>query len=208
MELHNSRLDARLAKSHGQSGATLLLILLFVFILLTTLLALLNMAEANSDSIHAYRADRAIHFAADAALEEEIQDLVFNPTYNGVSGCGPGLSDIPLDPPNGALHVGGVTSSSTLKVTCAATAGVTIPPGGIDPSDGGQALRDLTLTVTCLTSGLSDAAHPHEYQCGSGTLRNDYIATARVQFYPDYTAVDRTKRSVIPKVVAWTIYRN
>ena len=177
----------------GESGASLVLALAFLVVILVVCASLFQLAFAGTKSLRVYQEERTLRYGADAALEVGIQNVKATSTL-GVSN-GNGCSwNVPIT--EGGTPV--IAANSYLVVTCTATT----DSSGTD-TDGGQKARDVSFTVTCRSNGPGTDDVP--LVCGTGGT-DRVVATARVRYEIDYSAPTAT-RSIVPKVLSWDIRR-
>ncbi len=193
-----------------EDGVSVIFTLVFLVVVFTLITAVLAYARSTALTVTTYQRDRALRYAADAALETAVQMVKEKPDL-GVS-AHPATPTTPeIVPPACGMVLllaehdpGGIFApNARLDVTCAFTPGQV--SGGFD-ADGGQALRDVTFTVECrLPSSSSITDLP--LQCGSANPKIVHLAEARVRFDLDYGYVDPLTRARVPQIVTWEIDR-
>jgi hypothetical protein len=167
--------------------------------------ALALFAAAGSRSTTSYKIERTRRYAADAALQVGIQRLRLDPLL-AVTSTDSKCAEYRLREDASAPWQVTVLWSSTARmdVYCKITPNANIPNF---PLDGGQRIRDITLTVKCpytTTVVAKDSQDRPKLQCGNGSAKEQVVATARVRFEIDNSKpID--KRAVIPKVLSWSI---
>jgi hypothetical protein len=183
------------------------LALAFLFVILTLTTVLAGQSFTTTVSLQAYRNERTMRYMSDGALQNMIQYAKANTTTGITTAPAACAVNVPMveDTQSGAV-ASVVTAGSVLMTTCAATSGVS--SGGTE-TDGGQALRDVIITVRCVASG--NLAPRDKLNCaasGSGTI----VAQARVRFdiSPDPNGngilnepAELPVRAIVPKIVWW-----
>jgi hypothetical protein len=222
---HHHRL--RPAVGRGESGASLMLALVFVIVVFTIITGVLTYAFGAGRSVEVYERDQALHYAADAALEAAVQ-MVKIKTYLGQtdplppyvpaaplgSSCALALpipSPPTSTPPSAAslshVHDPGLVFASTarLNVTCNPTP--TVTSGGYEPqaAGAGQLTRDVTFEVVCLLPPTVRWDRP--LACGTPNTNPLVLARARVRYDIDPGHGTPAQRARVPKVISWEILR-
>ena len=189
------------AARQGESGAVLILALVFITVIGTMAVGLLSFAFAGSRALSAYRLERTRRYAADSALQVAVHRL--SQPANAALGVSPtpvqcARFPIPQDVTAGNLE-DVVTANAYVTVWCSTTPNV---PVDVIDLDGGQAPRDITMEVRCNTASGSTVTGT-KLACGSGANAT-VIGKARVRFENDY-AQPANARALVPKILSWQI---
>jgi hypothetical protein len=187
----------------GESGATIIIALLFVTVIMSLTVGLLGFAQVGSRSNRAYKVERTNRYSVEAALNAGIQYLVLNPTV-GASGS-PDTCHVQVDIEGDVkVVIGGAYFTMDCEATRPSTGGASPTSGQV--VDGVQSPRDVTLTIKCG----NDGANPVQVgwaDCGTGTTVD--VAVARVRFDRDTSpAIDKTKSAIVPKILSWELRKN
>jgi len=195
------RLD-QVVERRGESGAALLLALIFLTVILILVLALFGSAFTGAASIKSYRRERVLRYSADAALQASIQMVKVDATL-GVYSTTPaacGLTYAIVEDDGGGQNPAAITPGSTLSVSCAFTPGQTT--SGVLVA-GEQQARDVTFTVTCAAT--TPATAHDRIGCGSGST-SVVLARARVRYEADRSLTAATW-AVVPKILSYRVTR-
>jgi len=193
----------RVLGREAQAGAAFVFVMAFMGLITAMLAAMTAFALASEKSVKSYRKDRAVHYAADAALEAGVQyvkqynqlgtSLMATPgsLYNSCSLQVPIVTTPTVTTAYAGAGVGipTITSTSFLTVECAAT--YATQSGG--NTGGAQGVRDVTFSVICnynnatkFDGAASDVTTLSS--CGSTGTRV-VLAQARVQYQIDLNYV-------------------
>lgn len=170
----------------------MLMALVFIFVIFAVITGLLGFAFSANKTTRNYRLDRALHYEADAALEEAVQMVRDNHTL-GVGSTACSLQHV-LDEPSDLFL------ASYLDVKCYVTPS-NASAGALD-ADGAQTTRDVTFEVSC-DAASSLPGDPLDCSGGSVIL----LGTARVRFEVDPGHPEKAKRARVPKIVSWQLTR-
>lgn len=189
-----------------------MLAIVFLTIILSLITALLMFAFASSQNVRTYRQERIRRYAADGAMSAAVQRLRVTPTLGTTSST---CLRFPItDTIAGGPSNTSITAGSVLLVTCDPVAGT--PTVDVD---GGQAPRDVIITVRCFYNPSTTNGPNKRLSCGdSGTAM--VLGTARVRFEIDYGITPTStvsasncadpdctvanNRAVVPKIVTWS----
>jgi len=190
----------RSSDRRDESGATLIIAVLFVTVIFSLVIALLGFAQVGSRTNRAYQGERTNRTAVESAMNAGIQYLAINPTlgvYGSTDTCRVQVSI------EGTVKI--VIGNAYYTMECAATT----PSAGGATSDSGKVVggvqnpRDVTITILCG----NDSANPVQVgysSCGTGVTRP--VATARVRFDRDTSStVPQDKSAIIPKILSWEL---
>ena len=182
----------------GESGATLIIAVLFVTVIVSLVIGLLGFAQVGARSNRAYKVERTNRYGVEAAMNAGIQYLALKPEMGITGSTTRCYVQVPLE---GDVKI--VVGNSYFTMECAATT----PSAGRALSDSGKVVdgvqnpRDITITISCG----NDAANPVRVgyaSCGTGTLVP--VAKARVRFDRD-SSLPADKSAVVPKVLSWEL---
>lgn len=198
------------AARRGESGAALILALVFLTVIGVITGALLGMAYTGTKSLAAYRLERTRRYAADSALQATVfrlskQTNATLGTTTAMAQCGRLPVSQLASSGGGAVDVVNNPATAYVTVWCQATP---VIPGETDDSfdtDGGQAPRRVSMEVRC---GYDTAmVVDKKLNCGAGS-QYSVIGRARVRFEVDYDnsgAVNKNTRAIVPKILAWQL---
>lgn len=189
----------------GESGAVLILALVFLTVIGLLTGVLLGYAYTGTKSLAAYRLERTRRYAADSAMQSTVFRL--SQKANATEGTGASMAQcgrlgISQFGTNGGGAVDVVVPNSYVTVWCQATPGAQID---VVDLDGGQAPRDITMEVRCNYPTAMVVDKKLDCTGGSGST---VIGRARVRFENDYdnaAGYDINKRAVVPKILSWQI---
>lgn len=176
-----------------------MLTIAFMLLIFTLLAALLAFAFTANRTVKSYRVDRALRYAADAALEIAVTKVKLDHTL-GDTATAELCAVVPVDGDSAQSlpNPGGIfAAGSQLEVSCYAT-----PGGWVDES-----YRDISFVVRCGDGGGSPGgAEPVTCSPGAGT-GGEVLAEARVRYDYDPGYSPESDRARVPKIVSWTLHR-
>lgn len=171
-----------------------MLTLTFMIVAFTIITALLGFAFTASRTVNTYRTDRALRYAADAALETAVVKVKLDQS----------LGDTAAEEQCAVLSVDGTANAlpnprglfktgSGVRVTCQLT-----------PNSPGGSYRDVTFTARCKLTG-----HAPQISCDPtpGLGNQVELGTARVRYEYDPGYSPEADRARVPKVVSWQLNR-
>lgn len=177
------------------------MVLAFLIVFSTIIAALLGIIVTTNRATITYRQDRALRFAADAALEVALVNVQHD--FD--------LGDTETDEPCGQLPIGTTstttglpdpedvfTATSTLTITCRAT----------DLAATSAERRDVTFEVWC---GRSGGGPSERVTCDPGAADQRLLAEARIRYdhdpgYGNEPGEDPAEQARVPKIVSWVLH--
>ena len=198
------RPGARISAPAGERGASVVFAVVFLIVVSTLVSGALAYSSTASRSVIAYQRDRALHYAADGALEVAVQ-MGEDRAGIGVAG-GPSCSMIlPLGGAHAVHDPGGVFSDTArLVVTCAAA---TATSGTLDGA-GFQQTREVIFTVLCrLPDGSKISERDLSCAKDPADTQEFVLGRARVRYDVDPGWAVPATRARVPKVIEWELLR-
>lgn len=184
----------------GESGATLIIAVLFMTVIMSLTVGLLGFAQVGARSHRAYKVERTNRYAIDSAINAGIQFLATNPDMGSSGGTGYCHIQVNIAGEDRVM-VNGAYYTMDCAPTTPSSGGALSDSGKV--VDGVQNPRDVTITISC-GNDASNPIRPGKAFCGTGT--NVTVATARVRFDRDSSpGIDPTKSAIVPKVLSWEI---
>jgi hypothetical protein len=205
-----------------ETGASLMLALVFVIVVFTIITGVLTYAFAAGRTVEVYQRDQALHYAADAALETAVQVVKTKTTLGqtpplpaSITVQGTCALILPLfdsgaagNISRGSQHDPGqvFTENARLNVTCAPAPGTTPSGGYEDIAVGqGQRARDVVFEVVCLLPAVVEWDRP--LPCGTPNNNPIVLGRAHVRYEIDEGHNVPRERARVPKVISWEILR-
>lgn len=199
VQFHSTRLDLGGLRS-SESGATLIIAVLFMTVIMSLTVGLLGFAQVGARSHRAYKVERTNRYAIDSAINAGIQFLATNPTMGVRDGTGYCHVQVNIAGED-RIMVNGAYYTMDCKATEPSTGGAFPDSGKV--ADGVQNPRDVTINIKC-GNDASNPIRPGKAFCGTGV--DVTVATARVRFDRDSSpGVDPANSAIVPKVLSWEI---